>query len=269
LNPPAAGSGIRYFFKKRLSLPVPVSNNEMKNQFILLLLMINLAGCEVFRPATRPTDNLSDGSNEQASFKKTEPEFIQNISTASAGTSVNSTKTSLYRPASVKTTVPTAGNGDYSPLAGNGDYDPLQFKYAILTNSPVEELTNQRLLVFMDQWYGTPYHYGGSSKDGIDCSAFTCQLISNVYNVNQLPRMSADQYKATRRISKKDLREGDLVFFHTMGKGHKVTHVGVYLYNNRFVHASIAGVQISDLGEGYYLHHYVGAGRVPGNDKTY
>jgi lipoprotein Spr len=83
-----------------------------------------------------------------------------------------------------------------------------------------------------------------------------------VYSEKQLPRISAEQFKATRRISKKDLREGDLVFFHTLGKGHKVTHVGVYLYNNRFVHASVAGVQISDLGEGYYLHHYVGAGRI-------
>ena len=74
--------------------------------------------------------------------------------------------------------------------------------------------------------------------------------------------MSADQYKATRRVAKKDLQEGDLVFFHTLGKGHRVTHVGVYLYNSRFVHASVAGVQISNLGEGYYMSHYVGAGRV-------
>ena len=144
-------------------------------------------------------------------------------------------------------------------------YNPLQFKYAILTNSPVEELTNQRLLIFMDQWYGAPYHYGGTSREVLTVLPLPALLMSNVYNVNQLPRISADQYKATRRISKKDLREGDLVFFHTMGKGHRVTHVGVYLYNNRFVHASVAGVQISDLGEGYYLHHYVGAGRVVRN----
>jgi len=81
--------------------------------------------------------------------------------------------------------------------------------------------------------------------------------------------MSHDQYSFSRRVAKNHLREGDLVFFHTLGRGHKVTHVGVYLYNNRFVHASVAGVQISDLGEGYYLHHYVGAGRVIQGDKTY
>jgi lipoprotein Spr len=230
----------------------------MKNQFILLLLLVNLASCDVFRPASRRTDNLSAGTGQTSSGIPSDVRFIQNISTETAGTSAKAPETSLYRSTNTTRTVTKTE----IPKTGSDEYDPLQFKYAILTNSPVEELTNQHLLAFMDQWYGVPYHYGGNSKDGIDCSAFTCQLISTVYQVNQLPRMSADQYKATKRIPKKDLREGDLVFFHTMGRGKKVTHVGVYLYNNRFVHASIAGVQISDLGEGYYSHHYVGAGRV-------
>jgi len=223
----------------------------MKNQFILLLLLINLSACGVFQPATRHTDNLS--ASAVPADAGSQPRFIQDISTETSVPASKNVETPLYREVSAKTTI---------PISGNEEYDPLQFKYAILTNTPVEELNNPRLLSFMDHWYGVPYHYGGHSEDGIDCSAFTCQLISDVYNVNQLPRMSVDQYKATRRIPKKDLREGDLVFFHTLGKGHKVTHVGVYLYNNRFVHASIAGVQINDLGEGYYLHHYVGAGRV-------
>jgi cell wall-associated NlpC family hydrolase len=228
----------------------------MKNQFILLLLLINLTGCNVFRPANHNTDNLSAEEAVKASGKNSDPVFIQNISTGSIesdGSAIHSTEATLYRNPSLKTTE----TPDYS----NG-YDELQFKYAILTNSPVEEMTNLRLLVFMDQWYGVPYHYGGSNKDGIDCSAFASLLLSDVYHVNQLPRMSSDQYHVTRRVSRKNLREGDLVFFHTLGKGHRVTHVGVYLYNNRFVHASIAGVQISNLGEGYYLHHYIGAGRV-------
>jgi cell wall-associated NlpC family hydrolase len=224
----------------------------MKNQFILLLLLLNLAACDVFRPASRRTDNLSSGGTNSPN-RNDQPRFIRDISTESSEPATKPVEKPLYREVSAKTTI---------PISGNEGYDPLQFKYAILTNTAVEDLNNPRLLLFMDQWYGVPYHYGGKSKDGIDCSAFTCQLISEVYNVNQLPRMSVDQYKATRRIPKKDLREGDLVFFHTLGKGHKVTHVGVYLYNNRFVHASVAGVQISDLGEGYYLHHYVGAGRV-------
>jgi cell wall-associated NlpC family hydrolase len=247
---------------KRLSLPASISNNGMKDQFILLLLLINLSACNVFRPASRNTDNLSTRPVSESGSKGQSVEFIQGISTESgnSGVPVSTTENTTNKNRTRNTSLPAAGNELYSPL---------QFKFAILTNSPVEELTNQRLLAFMDQWYGVPYHYGGTNMGGIDCSAFTCQLISNVYDVNQLPRMSADQYRVTRRISKKDLREGDLVFFHTIGKGNRVTHVGVYLYNNRFVHASVAGVQISDLGEGYYLQHYVGAGRIVESDKTF
>jgi cell wall-associated NlpC family hydrolase len=245
----------------------------MKNRFILLLLLINLTACNAFRPASHSTDNLSASSSDHQSGKNTDPVFIQNISTGSseskpgtaetnsiAGTSVKAPPSQIYHSSSLKTGI---SPGD------NDEINPLQIKFAILTNIPVEDLTNLRLLIFMDQWYGVPYHYGGSNKDGIDCSAFASLLLSSVYDVNQLPRISSDQYHTTKRVPKKDLREGDLVFFHTLGKGHRVTHVGVYLYNNRFIHASIAGVQISNLGEGYYLHHYVGAGRVIVSDKSY
>ena len=242
----------------------------MTNRFILLLLLINLTGCNAFRPASRSTDN---SNTFQSSPGKNPNEFIQGISTG------------VPESNSTTRTVPSTSNGEYvkSPESHpsqqiaskttdlqteRDEYSPLQVKFAILTNSPVEELTNLRLLVFMDQWYGVPYHYGGSSKGGIDCSAFASLLISSVYDINQLPRVSADQYHATKRVPRKDLREGDLVFFHTLGKGHRVTHVGVYLYNDRFVHASIAGVQISNLAEGYYLHHYVGAGRIVDSDRT-
>ncbi len=225
----------------------------MKNRFILLLLLTNLAGCEVFRPASRSTDNLSAGNPGSAGSVRSKPVFIQDISTESTGYSVKTANTPVFSQPVGKTMI--------SPESNNY-FEQLQFKYAILTNTAVEELTNQRLLIFMDKWYGAPYHYGGSTMDGIDCSAFASLLMADVYNVHHLPRMSHDQYLASQRVPKKDLKEGDLVFFHTLGKGHKVTHVGVYLYNNRFVHASVAGVQISDLGEGYYMHHYVGAGRV-------
>jgi lipoprotein Spr len=234
----------------------------MKNRFILLLLAINLTGCSVFRPGTRNTDNLSASTNSQTQGAKSKPAFIQNISTDPGDNSGSKSGNAIP----VKNT--NSGTGEPLPVrpmphpVGTDDYNQLKFKYAILTNTPVEDLSNLRLLIFMDQWYGVPYHYGGTSRSGIDCSAFTSLLLSTVYNENKLPRMSADQYKATRRIPKRDLQEGDLVFFHTYGKGHKVTHVGVYLYNNRFIHASVAGVQISNMEEGYYLTHYIGAGRI-------
>jgi cell wall-associated NlpC family hydrolase len=80
--------------------------------------------------------------------------------------------------------------------------------------------------------------------------------------VASLPRTSKEQYESTHRVSRSELQEGDLVFFHTLGKRRIVTHVGVYLRNNKFIHASVSGVMISDMNDGYYDKHYIGAGRI-------
>lgn len=162
------------------------------------------------------------------------------------------------------------GNSNADLAAGSSisveKYSALKFKYAILEDARVEDLENEKLLGFMDDWYGTRYHYGGTTRDGIDCSAFACSLIVAVYGITGLPRTSKEQYDATKRVRREELQEGDLVFFHTLGKHRTVTHVGVYLRNNKFIHASISGVMISDMNDGYYDKHYIGAGRViPGS----
>nr|WP_240966316.1 NlpC/P60 family protein [Pseudoflavitalea sp. G-6-1-2] len=138
----------------------------------------------------------------------------------------------------------------------------MAFKYAILLDVPVEQITDGRLFDFIESWYGTRYRYGGNDKSGIDCSAFAKTFISSIYNVN-LPRTSASQYDNSERISKSELREGDLVFFKTMGRRKGVSHVGVYLRNNKFLHASTSnGVIINDLNDNYYATHFAGCGRV-------
>lgn len=136
----------------------------------------------------------------------------------------------------------------------------LQFKYAILLDVPIEEIEDQKLFSFIDSWYGTPYRYGGFSKDGVDCSGFTQSFMTTIYNIS-IPRISAEQYNQSKRISRKELEQGDLVFFKTSGR--TVSHVGIYLTNNKFVHASTSnGVMISDLDEDYYSRRFAGSGRV-------
>jgi len=134
----------------------------------------------------------------------------------------------------------------------------LQFKYALLMNQPVESTWNEKLLLFLDEWYGIPYRYGGSNKQGIDCSAFACQLLSAVYGVS-LPRRSADQFASVEKLTIKKLQQGDLVFFNTTGR---LSHVGIYLGNDKFIHASTSsGVMISDLKEVYFSRRFAGSGR--------
>ena len=135
---------------------------------------------------------------------------------------------------------------------------PLQYKYAMMMDVDVESLKNVSLLSFIDDWFGTRYRYGGTSKRGIDCSALTGALLLAVYGFN-MPRTAREQYDATEHISKNDLKEGDLVFFNTHGG---VSHVGVYLENDYFVQASSHGVKISNLDDHYYAKRFICGGRV-------
>lgn len=135
----------------------------------------------------------------------------------------------------------------------------LQFKYAQLMDTEIEAVSNLSLFQFIDEWWSTAYRYGGTSKKGIDCSALTGLLLSSVYAI-ALPRTAREQYAVSKKISREELTEGDLVFFNTRGG---VSHVGVYLGNDNFVHASVTnGVTISSLNDSYYSNKYIGAGRI-------
>lgn len=110
-------------------------------------------------------------------------------------------------------------------------------------------------------YLGTPYVWGGTTHKGIDCSAFT----QNTYGENRvrIPRVSRDQWKTGDKVAGPVLRDGDLLFFNTMGVG--VSHVGLVVdaKANRFIHASSSkGVAYADLDKKYYKQRYLGARRV-------
>lgn len=106
---------------------------------------------------------------------------------------------------------------------------------------------------------GTPYVFGGTSNRGIDCSAFVMRVFS--LNGIKLPRTADVQYKMGTHVKHGDEIAGDLVFFQTYCSG--ASHVGIYLGQGEFIHASSSrGVSISSLQDPYYKHRYLGAKRI-------
>jgi lipoprotein Spr len=128
----------------------------------------------------------------------------------------------------------------------------------------ITDKDNLLLYTTASHWLGTPYRFGGNSRRGVDCSGFTAILYREVYN-KSLAASSADILKKNcKKIKRTALREGDLVFFRTDRGNRKIpNHVGVYLKNERFVHASTSkGVIVSNLNEPYYLRTWISGGRV-------
>jgi cell wall-associated NlpC family hydrolase len=116
-----------------------------------------------------------------------------------------------------------------------------------------KETVKDRLYLQHDKWKGTKYKMGGLSKDGIDCSGFVYLTYLELFGI-ELPRSTELQSQIGKEIQIDKLRSGDLVFFKT---GWMVMHVGIYLENNSFLHASAEkGVMISRLDDPYWKSKY-------------
>jgi len=123
------------------------------------------------------------------------------------------------------------------------------------------------LIAQAETFKGVRYSWGSASRSGTDCSGFTTQVFRKAGV--KLPRTSQEQSHVGNKVGKGSLSKGDLVFFHT-GRGHRVTHVGIYMGAGKFIHASSGGgkVQVNDLSEGYYANRFVTGRRVPTKAKS-
>ena len=135
-------------------------------------------------------------------------------------------------------------------------------KASIRLGIDIDMEDNHALYVESSNWLGVPYRGGGNSKRGVDCSGLTSAIYKKVYRKN-LERNSEDQRKKDcHKVKKSKLKEGDLVFFHNGRKKKRATHVGIYLKNRKFIHASTSqGVIISHLEEDYWDKHWLNGGR--------
>jgi cell wall-associated NlpC family hydrolase len=126
-----------------------------------------------------------------------------------------------------------------------------------------DDISNVKLYNFIKAWKGTPYIYGGNTRNGIDCSALMRELYLYVYN-KKLQRTAAEMAMDKRlELFKQtdNLREGDLVFFRITDEK-IITHVGIYLKNGKFFSANkYGGSEISSLTKPYWKKNFITAGR--------
>ncbi len=231
------------------------------NVYRLLLIPIvaaTFASCGALKPSANyyTKQNLTNTKYT----KEEAPQFLEINSTSLAKSTHTKKESIVTLPTQISTPQATAITTETLKETVNAEaFVMAQLKYAIILDVAVETITNLGLYTAIDNWYGTRYRFGGTSKGGIDCSALMQKIYEYAFN-KKIPRTAVTQYRESTRIVKEELQEGDLIFFHTTRPG--ISHVGLYLGNSRFVHASSShGVTINNLNETYYKNGYRGCGR--------
>lgn len=240
----------------------------LKNRIVLACLATSLfmVSCENgHQLATVKNKN----SNSTVAKNSKDPQFIDNVTLGGNGSNVKlkmpkNEVPAAPAPAESKMVVSTdkASAAVYSTTGKMSEDKFLSTKYSLILGILPNAITNYSLYNFIEEWYGTRYRMGGNSRSGIDCSAFVQTLYDQVFGTSLL-RTACEQFSScvNRVENLADLQEGDLVFFKIKGK--RISHVGVYLANNYFVHASSSqGVMISSLNESYWSRYYAGGGKM-------
>jgi len=236
---------------------------------VLSILLIGVfTSCKTFQNlASKDSSTPSQGKSAPKTKQNGNVVFLDNIS-VTPGTAVSSRQTSgsVSKGATAPTQVSYVAAKENLSGVSIENANALQLKYAIVFDATVERMTNVEMLRSIENWWGTKYCLGGSTKNCVDCSAFTQSVMRDVYSVD-IPRTAQEQFDATQRIELEELQEGDLVFFYTSGR--RISHVGIYITNNKFVHAAVSqGVSVSDLNDPYWKDRYRGAGRYTKVDQA-
>lgn len=248
----------------------------VKNIFTLVAITLLLASCSSIKPLNFTsskqvmTASATAEPSSKSTVKTSSPKFIEEIAVTpaantearkeQAGREARPEETVKTRGFSIEETAPAPAPsvfGDRSSAVEKAS--SVQLKYSILLDTEVEQLTNTNLYESVDDWYGTRYRMGGTTKNGVDCSAFVQAVFASAFGL-AIPRTAREQHRVAKLISRTELKEGDLLFFNTRGG---VSHVGIYLQNNKFIHASTSrGVTVSDMFDPYYLKRFIAAGRI-------
>jgi cell wall-associated NlpC family hydrolase len=231
-----------------------ILNRNLKKIICAILVLMIFSGCSSSSSSQRFKQSKSDrNSNSNPRFE-------------SADTTKRTSRTTPKNERIVFNDLPadTTDEFDEAPVEEN-PVDKTNFvsHFEKLKTFNIALTPREKVLFEVIKFLETPYKYGGNTQKGMDCSAFTLQVFQNSLSVD-IPRSAREQYSTGEKISNDELKFGDLVFFNTTKRSFP-GHVGIYLGENQFVHASRSlGVTVSSLEAAYYKKRYVGARRIEG-----
>ena len=215
--------------------------------------------------------------NNMAHLSSAQPSALMPDTEIISGVSLNSSPSDYSASALMPDTEiisgvsPDSSPSDYSASVLMPDTDislslsDLLFysKYSDKLGINLDGTENKDLIMAIDEWFGTPFRMGGCSKYGVDCSCFVKKIYDDVYGLYLSRTSKSIYYEDLIPVKKEDLQEGDILCFKIRGR--RISHIGIYLKDNKFVHASRKrGVMINDLNEKYYKKRYFSGGRVKG-----
>ena len=174
---------------------------------------------------------------------------------------VNLSRIYLYFSLLVLAVSTEACHSSQHAASGNGkNYHSQQQAKGVNTKNLKSD--ERKLVEEAMTWLGTPYRYGGQDYSGTDCSGLTMKVYHKALGI-KIPRNSAEQQRFCKTINRKSLNAGDLLFFCTGRDKTRVSHVGLYIGDGRFIHSSASrGVIISHIDERYYATKYHSSGFV-------
>ncbi len=226
--------------------------------FVCTTGMLLLSGCASSSNSVRYGNNIKSTEKEKSSTRFTsanDDNLANNSNSSKLDTSSNFTSEPQYDD---KDDIPEQDSSidissivqRYSSEDSNTD---ISADYSTL---------KEKMLMEIIKYLNTPYKYGGTTSDGIDCSAFTQAIYAKTFSLSIL-RTARDQYTEGEKISSiRDLKFGDLVFFNTRRRV-KPGHVGIYIGDGLFAQSSSKhGVIVSSIEQSYYLRRFMGGRRL-------
>lgn len=174
---------------------------------------------------------------------------------------LNNLKSDLLQPG-MRLTVSSQASSSYTATPSRAAVTQKVVYQPVVSRSG-SGVTGQDIIALAAKYLGTPYHYGGASPGGFDCSGFVGYCYKQ-YGYS-LPRTAAGMAGVGTVVSRDNLQCGDVILFQGTAGSYGITHVGIYVGSGQFIHSSSTngrGVVYSTVNDGYYLAHYYGARRI-------